>query len=125
MKNTKKKAVLQEYKTLDDIKQEFLDEYKQNDVLYQKDVMDAVEHLAMTDTDFDDLFQWFCENDIELKNEDDDVDLMDDDALVATEDDDDIDFLDDDTDERIRWLPISKIWSSLLLTLPTQKSMIR
>ena len=55
MKNTKKKAVLQEYKTLEDIKQEFLDEYKQNDVLYQKDVMDAVEHLAMTDTDFDDL----------------------------------------------------------------------
>ena len=38
MKNTKKKAVLQEYKTLEDIKQEFLDEYKQNDVLYQKDV---------------------------------------------------------------------------------------
>ena len=61
--------------------------------------MDAVEHLAMTDTDFDDLFQWFSDNDIEVKNEDDDVDLMDDDALVATEDDDDIDFLDDDTDE--------------------------
>ena len=76
MKNTKKKAVLQEYKTLEDIKQEFLDEYKQNDVLYQKDVMDAVEHLAMTDTDFDDLFQWFSDNDIEVKNEDDDVDLM-------------------------------------------------
>ncbi|MCB6567741.1 hypothetical protein LI169_22075, partial [Desulfovibrio desulfuricans] len=61
MKNTKKKAVLQEYKTLDDIKQEFLEEYKQNDALYQKDVMDAVEHLAMTDTDFDDLFQWFAD----------------------------------------------------------------
>ena len=42
MKNTKKKAVLQEFKTLEDIKQEFLDEYKQNDVLYQKNVMDAV-----------------------------------------------------------------------------------
>ena len=40
--------------------------------------MDAVEHLAMTDTDFDDLFQWFSDNDIEVKNEDDDVDLMDD-----------------------------------------------
>ena len=104
MKNTKKKAVLQEYKTLEDIKQEFLDEYKQNDVLYQKDVMDAVEHLAMTDTDFDDLFQWFSDNDIEVKNEDDDVDLMDDDALVATEDDDDIDFLDDDTDALSFWI---------------------
>ena len=45
MKNTKKKAVLQEYKTLDDIKQEFLEEYKQNDALYQKDVMDAVDSL--------------------------------------------------------------------------------
>ena len=98
MKKTKKKAVLQEYKTLDDIKQDFLNEYHDTGVLYQKDVMEAVEHLAMNDTDFDDLFQWFADNDIEVKNEDDDVDLMDDDALVAT-DDDDIDFLDDDTDE--------------------------
>ena len=98
MKKTKKKAVLQEYKTLDDIKQDFLNEYHDTGVLYQKDVMEAVEHLAMNDTDFDDLFQWFADNDIEVKNEDDDVDLMDDDALVAT-DDDDIDFLDDDTVE--------------------------
>ena len=44
-------------------------------------------------------FSGFPTNDLEVKNEDDDVDLMDDDALVATEDDDDIDFLDDDTDE--------------------------
>ena len=88
MKKTKKKAVLQEYKTLDDIKQDFLNEYHDTGVLYQKDVMEAVEHLAMNDTDFDDLFQWFADNDIEVKNEDDDVDLMDDDALVATDDDD-------------------------------------
>lgn len=61
------KAVLQEYKTLEDIKQEFLDEYKQNDVLYQKDVMDAVEHLAMTDTDFWWSVPVVSDNDIEVK----------------------------------------------------------
>ena len=43
MKKTKKKAVLQEYKTLDDIKQDFLNEYHDTGVLYQKDVMEAVE----------------------------------------------------------------------------------
>ena len=94
MKKTKK-VVLQEYKTLDEIKAEFLEEYKTNQVLYQKDVMEAVEHLDMNDTDFDDLFQWFSDNGIDVKDEDDE-ELMND---VLTDDDDDIDFLDDEDDE--------------------------
>lgn len=99
MRNTKKETVLQGYEMLEDIRQKFLDKCKQNDVLHQKDAMDAMEHLAITDTDFDDLFQWFFDNGIEVKNRDDDVDLTNDDALIATGDDDDISFLGNDTDE--------------------------
>ena len=71
---------------------------KKNNVLYQRDVVDAVEHLDMSDTEFDDLFQWFSDHDIDIVNEDDDTDLMDDDAL-ADEGSDDLDFLDDEDDD--------------------------
>ena len=94
MKKAKSK-VLQEYKTLDEIKEELQEAYQKNNVLYQRDVVDAVEHLDMSDTEFDDLFQWFSDHDIDIVNEDDDTDLMDDDAL-ADEGSDDLDFLDDE-----------------------------
>lgn len=90
MKKAKSK-VLQEYKTLDEIKEELQEAYQKNNVLYQRDVVDAVEHLDMSDTEFDDLFQWFSDHDIDIVNEDDDTDLMDDDAL-ADEGSDDLDF---------------------------------
>lgn len=95
----KAKATLQEYKTLDIVKEEFLQSYKANNVLYQKDIMDAVEHLDMDDSNFDDLLQWFSENGMDVQDdEDEDVDLLDDNALVG-DDDDDIDFLDDEASE--------------------------
>ena len=97
MKKVKSK-VLQEYKTLDEIKEELQEAYQKNNVLYQRDVVDAVEHLDMSDTEFDDLFQWFSDHDIDIVNEDDDTDLMDDDAL-ADEGSDDLDFLDDEDDD--------------------------
>ena len=49
MKKAKSK-VLQEYKTLDEIKEELQEAYQKNNVLYQRDVVDAVEHLDMSDT---------------------------------------------------------------------------
>lgn len=97
MKKAKSK-VLQEYKTLDEIKEELQEAYQKNNVLYQRDVVDAVEHLDMSDTEFDDLFQWFSDHDIDIVNEDDDTDLMDYDAL-ADEGSDDLDFLDDEDDD--------------------------
>ena len=97
MKKAKSK-VLQEYKTLDEIKEELQEAYQKNNVLYQRDVVDAVEHLDMSDTEFDDLFQWFSDHDIDIVNEDDDTDLMDD-AALADEGSDDLDFLDDEDDD--------------------------
>ncbi|MEG0736791.1 MAG: sigma-70 factor domain-containing protein, partial [Longicatena sp.] len=99
MKATKKKAVLKEYKTLDDIKQGFLDRLTDNNEVQQSEIMEAIEHLDMSDSDFDDLLEWFSENGIDVKDADEeDVDLLDDDVLAA-EDDDDIDFIEDDEEE--------------------------
>lgn len=99
MKKINKKATLQVYKSLDDIKKELQDAYKENENLYQKDVMDAVDHLDMSDSEFDDLFQWFTDNKINIKEDEDDVDLLDDDALVGNTEEDDIDFLENTVEE--------------------------
>ncbi|MEG1731719.1 MAG: sigma-70 family RNA polymerase sigma factor, partial [Longicatena sp.] len=97
----KKKKTLQEFKTLDDIKQQFADAYLEKSEIFQKDVVEAVEHLDMSDTDFDELLQWFSDNGVDIKDdEDEDVDLLDDDALASNqEDDEDIDFVEDDEEE--------------------------
>lgn len=94
-KKRKKETFMQEYKTLDDIKEELQESYKINKYLYQKDVMDAVEHLDMSDKDFDELFQWFQENHIKIT---DDEDVVMEEAADLDSDDDDIDFIDDSDD---------------------------
>ena len=98
MAKKKKATVLPEYKTLDAIKEELKESYELSHVLEQKDVLDAVEHLDMTDKEYDDLLEWFKDNDIVISDEDD-VDILDDD-IVSAVDDEDLDFLDDaDEDE--------------------------
>ena len=97
MAKKKKATVLPEYKTLDAIKEELKESYDLTHVLEQKDVLDAVEHLDMTDKEYDDLLEWFKDNDIVISDEDD-VDILDDDIVAV--DDEDLDFLDDaDEDE--------------------------
>lgn len=94
-KKTRKEVLMQEYKTLDEVKEELQESYKINHILYQKDVMDACEHLDLDDHDFDELLAWFKANKINvLDDEDEDIDLSKDVPLV--DDDDDIDFVDDD-----------------------------
>lgn len=96
-KKSKKEVLMQEYKTLDEIKKELSESYHIHKVLYQSDVMDACEHLDLDDKEFDSLLAWFKETGINVKSDDeDDIDLNDDDALVA---DDDLDFVDDDDDD--------------------------
>lgn len=90
---SKKEALMQEYKTLDEIKEELAESYHIHHVLYQSDVMDACEHLDLDDKEFDDLVAWFGANGITIKNDEDDdnIDLNDDDALTQ---DDDLSFVD-------------------------------
>lgn len=91
---------LDELKTLDDIKQELLESYKINKILYQKDVADAIEHLDLSDQDSDELFDWFNQNKI-IITDDEDINITDADLTL---DDDSMDFdaddeVDDFTDE--------------------------
>lgn len=100
---SKKEALMQEYKTLDEIKEELAESYHIHHVLYQSDVMDACEHLDLDDKEFDDLVAWFGANGITIKNDEDDdnIDLNDDDALAQDDDlsyvdgTDDLDHIDD------------------------------
>ena len=116
---------LEELKTLDDIKQELLESYKINKILYQKDVADAIEHLDLSDQDSDELFDWFNQNKIVITDDEDlnitDADLaLDDDSMDFDADDE----VDDFTDEEI-WQVILSLWNSLSLTLHIRRSMIR
>ena len=90
---------LKEIKTLDEIKQELLDAYKVNHVLYQKDILDATEHLDLNDTDMDELINYFADNNVEIKDdEDEDIDLSIADTELALDPDDLDDFDDADLD---------------------------
>lgn len=86
---------IEEIKSLDDIKQELLESFKINKVLYQKDVTDAVDHLDLSDQDTDDLFDWFSQNKIMI-TDDEDVSMND----LDIEIDDSLDFdVDDEVDD--------------------------
>ena len=82
-------------RTLDTIKQEWLESYQINKVLYQKDVDDAIEHLELSDADTEELLNWFAENKIKI-SDDDDISLQDDDLGL----DEPLDFdIDDELDD--------------------------
>ena len=91
------------YKTLDQLKEEFKKTYLADKVVYQKDVMDALEHLDLTDNDMDDLYEWFAAEGIDI-SEDDDIEELENieipEAGTMTQDiGDDLEFLAEDAGE--------------------------
>ena len=91
------------YKTLDQLKEEFKKTYLADKVVYQKDVMDALEHLDLTDNDMDDLYEWFAAEGIDI-SEDDDIEELENieipEARAMTQDiGDDLEFLAEDAGE--------------------------
>ena len=103
-KNTKtKETKMPVYKTLDQLKEEFKKTYFADKVVYQKDVMDALEHLDLTDNDMDDLYEWFAAEGIDI-SEDDDIEELENieipEAGAMTQDiGDDLEFLAEDAGE--------------------------
>ena len=103
-KNTKtKETKMPVYKTLDQLKEEFKKTYLADKVIYQKDVMDALEHLDLTDNDMDDLYEWFAAEGIDI-SEDDDIEELENieipEAGAMTQDiGDDLEFLAEDAGE--------------------------
>lgn len=93
-----KTANLTEFKTLEEIKADLKQSYLVRGELYQHEILEAVENLALSDQDLDDLLQWFPDNGVEVSSDEaDDEDLFDD--VVDEDENDDLDFFDDEDDE--------------------------
>lgn len=94
------KKIAKTIKTLDEVKEELKHKFEIDGNLSQKEVMDSIEHLDLSDSDSDEFFQWFVENDIDITE---DLDEIDDSKIVVdvvddVEDVDDI-FEDEDDEE--------------------------
>lgn len=86
------------YKTLDQIKQEFLDRSKAKKSVYESELLDACSHLDMDDKTIEDLFLWFKEKQVKLLSDDE----IDEDKIDLSKEDepaDEADFLSDDIGE--------------------------
>jgi len=93
---------MKQYKTLDQLKEEFRKTYKETGKLYQSDVMDALEHLDLSDGDSADLYDWFTREGINLSEDDEDEELdeMPDAPLEAAADAvNDLDVFEDDAQD--------------------------
>lgn len=94
------KKLTKTIKTLDEVKEDLKHKFNEEGNLSQKEVMDSIEHLDLNDTESDEFFQWFVENDIDIT---DDLDELDDSKIVVddVEDVDDVDEVFEEDDEEI------------------------
>ncbi len=93
----KKVGRTKELKSLDELKEDYLRVYHSEGSLYQKDVMDSLEKLSLSDDDMDNLWDWFSANDIEISEDEDIVEEI----TPEDEEDDKEDILDDELDSSI------------------------
>ena len=109
-------------KTLDELKNDYLELYRKEGVIYQKDIMASLEKLDCSDDDIDALWDWFRENDIDVSEDADieelsqeGIDLIEEEEEEVDLDDvddidnkrpDDLDGLGDDEDEIIMELKL-------------------
>ncbi len=92
------KKINKEVKTLDQIKDDLKLQFEDSGSLTQKEVMDSIDHLDLSDKDSDDFFQWFVENDIDVSE---DLDEIDDSKIIVDEIEDveEVDEVFDDEDD--------------------------
>ena len=62
-------------KTLEQLKQDYIETYRKDGVIYQKDIMASLEKLDCSDDDIDALWDWFRDKDIDVSEDDDIVEL--------------------------------------------------
>ena len=86
-------------KTLDQLKQDYIETYRKDGVIYQKDIMASLEKLDCSDDDIDALWDWFRDNDIDVSEDEDIVELSQDGLDLLEEEEEDVDLEDvDDID---------------------------
>ncbi len=77
-----------ELKTLEELKEDFRFVYKEDGAIYQKDIMNALERLDMSDDEMEALWEWFSDENI-IVSEDEDIEELEDDDLDMDEEDED------------------------------------
>lgn len=87
----KGKGKNKQIKTLDELKEEYKSTFIAEKVIYQKDVLDSLEQLDLNDSDMEDLYDWFNNEDITISEDEDVIE-----EISVVVDDDDIEFLEDD-----------------------------
>ena len=89
------------FKTLEEIKEQFILDYNLNGKIYQKDIMEALEHLDLDDADSVELYNWFSEQKIKI-TEDEDIEEIDEDVdvekIISEEIDDELEIFDDESE---------------------------
>lgn len=98
-KQTGKEVVMREIKTLDEVKQDLKAMYEQEGYLYEKDIMNAIEHLELSDEENEALLMWFKENHIEISDEDIDDSDMEEENILLGDDLDDLYDLDENGED--------------------------
>lgn len=92
-----------ELKSLDQIKQELLDKFHKEGTIQQGVVDKSIEHLDLSDSETEDLFDWFNDNDITIEEDDLDIDenlVKEAVDIVDIDDVDDVEDLDEDEDDK-------------------------
>lgn len=89
---------MKRFKTLDEIKAEFVEKAKDKKKVYESELLEACAHLDMDDQTLEDLFVWFKDNKVKLLSDDEiddeDVDITNDEQAA-----DELEFLSDDSDD--------------------------
>ena len=108
-------------KSLEELKEDYIQVNKNDGQIYQKDIMASLEHLDLSDDDMDQLWDWFNEEDIKVVDEediddmeaDDEGDMLDDDLDEDLDDDldDDLDGDEDNEGENITKIPDLNLYS--------------
>ena len=88
-------AAGRELKTLEELKDNFREYYLNEGVIYQKDILNALEHLELNDEEMENLYVWFDDEEITI-SEDEDVEELNDSSMDLL--DEEGDELDDESD---------------------------
>ncbi len=79
-------------KTLEELKEDYKNIYVKDETIYQQDILDSLEKLEVSDSDMEDLYDWFSSEDIVISEEEDIKEGLE-------NDEDDLEFLGDSDDD--------------------------
>ncbi len=87
------------YKTLDELKVDFIHVYETDGEIFQKDIIAALDHIDMADDDMEALWNWFSAKNITVSEDEDIEELNNDSDLLDEEDSDEVDETDSGGDD--------------------------